>query len=386
VVLNYRIIGNPGEHNLQLNPLEAMRLAIEIAKKGTGFVSPNPLVGCVILSSDGELLAQGFHERIGEAHAEVQALAQIDDPEKLRGAHLYVTLEPCSHQGRTPACAVKLATLPIASVTYGLKDPNPLVSGQGAEILCKAGISVREMPELKDELEDLAEVFLTNMRSHRTFVTMKVAASLDGQIGLATGESQWITSAASREHVQYLRGAHDAVLVGANTFMRDNPRLNSRNTLFAEKEQKVVLVDPSGRTTERLIESELLKVRPMSSIFLVTRPGVKLSNHFDSIQHLEINEQDGILPWPLILAKLYENGIGSVFVEGGAYVYSQLLQASMVDRLFIYLAPKIIGAKGGLSWTQGLKIDQLNQALQLRRIHTRTFGPDVLFTGRFLAH
>jgi diaminohydroxyphosphoribosylaminopyrimidine deaminase/5-amino-6-(5-phosphoribosylamino)uracil reductase len=189
-----------------LTPNEAMKLAIEEAARGAGFVAPNPLVGCVILSRDGALIGRGHHERIGEGHAEVRALESVADVSQLNAAQVFVTLEPCAHQGRTPSCAEALAKLPIASVTYGLEDPNPLVAGKGAEILRAAGKTVQIFGGLKTELEEACEIFLMNMREKRAFVALKAAASLDGKIALPDGSSQWITGEESRAHVQSLRG------------------------------------------------------------------------------------------------------------------------------------------------------------------------------------
>lgn len=368
-----------------MTPMQAMWMAIEEAKKGIGFVSPNPLVGCVILDSKYELLSQGYHAKVGGAHAEVAALSAIADPTKLKGANVFVTLEPCAHHGRTAPCAEALAKLPLASVTYGLQDPNPLVAGQGLAIIKKAGIAVHSLPELNDELEDLAEIFLTNMREKRPFVAIKVASSLDGQIALQSGESQWITSEEARAHVQELRGAYDAVMVGIGTFLADNPKLNSRDPRFQDKSQKAVLLDPDGRSFERLKASGLLQVRKPEDLFVVTNSTVAMPENLRGVVQIKASMTKESWDWNTIFQQLFEKEIKSVLVEGGGFVYSQLLKQHKVDRLYVYVAPKILGAGGGLSWTKDLRLAKLSDATTLNHVKRLPFGPDLLITGRVLS-
>ena len=228
-----------------MNLDQAMQLAISEALKGAPFVSPNPKVGCVILDSQGELLSTGYHKKFGEAHAEIEALKNLN-PDQLKGAHLIVTLEPCAHEGKTPSCAKTLAKLPIKKVTFGLVDPNPLVAGQGAKILKEAGIEVEEYQGiLKADLEEVCEEFLWNFRQKKVFVAVKIAQSLDGKIALLNGESKWITGPDSRQKVHELRAQYDAVLVGKNTILIDNPSLDIRHPKI-QKENKVVVLDRSG--------------------------------------------------------------------------------------------------------------------------------------------
>jgi diaminohydroxyphosphoribosylaminopyrimidine deaminase/5-amino-6-(5-phosphoribosylamino)uracil reductase len=357
-----------------LTPKQAMLMAIEEARKGAGFVSPNPLVGCVIVDRDHQLLSCGHHARAGQAHAEVNALAAVGKPESLQGAHVYVTLEPCAHQGRTPSCAKALAQLPIRSVTYGLVDPNPLVSGKGAEILRQAGKSVVHFTELHEELEDLAEIFLLNMRSQRPFVGLKIATSLDGKIALENGVSQWITGSEARQEVQSLRGAYDAVLIGANTFLQDNPSLNSRDPRFAQKPQKAVLFDPKGRCLSRLAESKLLQVRRREDLYYVSGPG---QSALEGAHHLSTSAPEFVLSE--VLAWLYSQGIRSLLVEGGGLTFSGFVQQNLVDRIFLFVAPKIIGR--GISWAESLRLDDLQKARLFHRLKTTQFGNDVLLSG-----
>ena len=231
---------------------EAMLLAIAEGSKGAGWVSPNPQVGCVILSSSGRLLSTGFHRKYGGPHAEVWALKALEKASDLEGAIVVVTLEPCAHEGKTPSCAKALAKLPISKVVYGLVDPNPLVAGQGLDIIRNAGIKVECIteffPELTAPLEQLCEHFLMNQNQKRPFVSLKVATSLDGIMAMKGGESQWISGPESRARVQFLRATHDAVLVGSGTILVDNPRLNSRDSNYEGKDpNKVIILDRRGR-------------------------------------------------------------------------------------------------------------------------------------------
>lgn len=363
---------------MKLTPREAMLMAIEEARKGAGFVSPNPLVGCVIVDRHHHFLSKGFHQRYGEAHAEINALAAVKDPAQLNGAHVFVTLEPCAHEGKTGSCAKALAKLPLASVTYGLEDPFPLVSGKGARIVEAAGIKTEIFAGLKTELEELAEIFLLNQRRKRPFVALKVASSLDGQIAMADGSSQWITGEKSREHTHYLRGCYDAVLAGAGTILKDNPRMNSRHPAFAKKPQRLVILDPSGRAAARLSGSALSEARAPEDIFWVTRPGVAPED--PRVSHLQLNSGGQGFDLNELLGKLWEKGIRSLFIEGGAHTYAGFLHAGLVDRLYLFIAPRLLGQ--GLGWTKDLKIPDLSSSLNLTQGQFQALGEDWLFTAK----
>ena len=362
---------------MRLTSLEAMQMAIAEGHKGAGFVAPNPLVGCVILDAKLEVIGVGHHVRVGEGHAEVNALKAVKDPAALKGAHVFVTLEPCAFEGRTPSCAKVLAKLPIASVTYGLEDPHPKVSGQGAEILRQAGKLVTKFKDFQIELEELAEIFLMNQRAQRPFVTMKAAATLDGRIAMKDGTSQWITGEAARAHVQRLRGEYDAVLIGTGTFIKDNPRLNSRDPRFKDKTSRVVLLDPEGLTQHLMKGSALLEVRRPEDVFVVTHS----KEAYDApVSVIPAPGKPGEIDLPLLLKELYGRGLYSLLVEGGAYTYSGFLRAQSVDRLALYLAPKIIGE--GISWTAGFGVTALAEARTLRTQRVERIGEDLFLTGR----
>lgn len=358
---------------MRLTPKEAMLMAIEEGKKGAGFVSPNPLVGCVILDKHSELIGAGHHARLGGDHAEIAALKAVKNHEGLNGAHVFVTLEPCAHEGRTPSCAKALAKLPIAAVTYGLEDPNPQVAGQGAAILRAAGKSVILFAELQDELEELAEIFLLNMREKRAFAALKVASSLDGKIARADSTSKWITGEESRAHVQFLRGCYDAILIGSGTFLKDDPRLNARHEKFAAKKQKVVLLDPEGASFGRLPGSALMSVRAPEDLLIVSSktPPASLG-----VRHLHPVMKGAQFSLEDCLRRLQAEGIYSIFVEGGGATFTSFVQQAVMDRLYLFVAPKLIG--DGLSWYAGPE----TSAPRFENPRTERFDSDVLITAR----
>ncbi|MBX2988407.1 MAG: bifunctional diaminohydroxyphosphoribosylaminopyrimidine deaminase/5-amino-6-(5-phosphoribosylamino)uracil reductase RibD [Bdellovibrionaceae bacterium] len=339
----------------------AMSLAIAEARRGAAHVSPNPPVGCVILDAGGRFLAAGHHEKHGTAHAEVNAVRGLP-MEALRGAQVFVTLEPCAHEGKTPSCARMLAKLPVARVVYGLRDPNPLVSGQGAGILREAGIpcdlySSLEGDHLRNELEDVAEIFLWNFRQGKIFVALKTASSLDGRIALADGRSKWITGPESRRRVHELRADHDAVLVGSGTVIADDPALDVRHPLIRKK-NKVVVLDGSGRLASRHEEFQLGRLRAAEEV-------------------VWIHEK---LPLPELLDHLWSLGLRSVLIEGGGRVGGAFLRESLVNRLHLFQAPVLLGSTG-LSWSEGLAVGDMAQRPSLQQVQRRTFGRDSYLTG-----
>ncbi len=366
----------------QVTVLEAMKLAIAEARKGAPFVSPNPVVGCVILDSAGNFLSASYHKSYGQAHAEVNALAGLT-PDQLKGAHVVVTLEPCAHQGKTPSCAKTLATLPIIKVTYGLMDPNPLVAGQGAEILRAAGKEVVLFSELQTELEELCEVFLMNQRKQKIFVALKVATSLDGQMALQSGESQWITGEKAREHAQYLRSCYDAVMVGAGTIQKDNPSLNIRHP-DVKKENKVVVLDPQALQLKNFSQLRVAQTHESKNIFWCVSEEAQIPAIDHGPQILKIKKDERGFQLDHLMSELWSHGLRSLYVEGGAQTFAALIESTWVHRLYLYQAPHVIGAGGGLSWTQDLSISQLKDRWVLKNLSSEKMGDDLLITARFL--
>lgn len=339
-----------------------MRLAIHEGARGFAFTAPNPNVGCVILDSQGRFLSKGHHERYGEAHAEINALKGLSESD-LRGAQVFVTLEPCAHEGRTGSCAKRLATLPLARVIYGLRDPFPQVDGKGIKILNDAKIFCRSFheftgtDELQNSLEELCEIFLWNVRHQLPFVTLKIASSLDGRMAMANGDSKWITGPESRAEVHRLRAAHDAVLIGSGTAMADNPHLDIRLPDF-KKENKVVIWDRSDQLRDRRGEFQFSKLRPSENVFWS-------------------KAQDPAS----LLRDLMAQKIRSVLIEGGAKVAGAFLNAGLVNRLQLFQAPVLMGSKTR-AWSEGFALESMLDRQRLDGVKHQVFGPDLLISGR----
>ncbi len=317
-----------------------MKRAISLALRGTGNVAPNPRVGCVIVSN-GEVIGEGWHERYGEAHAELNAFKNAT--EDVRGATLYVTLEPCAHEGKTPPCAPLIVEKGIAEVVIGMLDPNPLVSGAGIQILQNAGIHVRT-DVLKDECAWVNRFFVKNITQKIPYVVLKTAQSLDGCIATMRGESQWITGEESRRRTHLLRAECDAVLIGKNTALLDNPSLTVRHT--------------KGRNPKRIILDTNLSLplglklftddeRSRTIIFCSeeaanSRKAETLKVAGVQIETAEI--ENGSVVLKNVLKKLSDNyKISSVLVEGGAGIFSNFLKENLADELHIFTAPMLIG-------------------------------------------
>lgn len=368
-----------------LTDIEAMRLAIQQAELGAGLVAPNPMVGCVILSNQGRLLAKGYHARLGDAHAEVAALKQIQDASLLQDAQVFVTLEPCAHHGRTPPCAETLAQLPLKRVVYGLQDPNPKVAGKGLEVLRQAQIQVENLPELEGELEDLAEIFLFNHREGRAFTLIKVATTMDGHMAEVGGFSQWITGEDAREHAHFLRGCYDSVAVGSRTFLTDDPRLNVRHTRFPLKANKVLVMDPDGEGLKKLPTSQLWKTHKPENIIWVCRKDPGLSADFGERMPrawvVTFDEKQGF-DWAELTRRALNEGLTSILVEGGAGLIGHLMTNRQAQRWTQFIAPDLMGAKSALNvgayWGSG----QLNDRVRLLRPVWRQLGRDFLLSGR----
>lgn len=382
---------NPGE---LISPTQAMHMAIETGWAGVGFVAPNPLVGCVIVDRDHRLLAVGSHRQVGGDHAEVDALKQIEDRGKLVGSHVYVTLEPCAHQGRTPSCAKTLAPLRIGSLTYAVEDPNPLVSGKGAGILRASGtetlalmerndIPLRERQELVAAAEELAEVFLHNMRAREPFVAVKVATSLDGKMAMTSGESKWITGDRSRQHGHLLRARYDAVAIGRKTFVADNPYLNVRHSDFPAFRNRAIVLDPKGKTLEAMERSNILQVRAPEDVLVFVGAGEPIRNPC-GVRVLEAPRQaeSSFFVVSELLKALKAEGLTSVLVEGGARTFASFFAAGKVQRLHLFQAPFLLGGKNGLSWTQHMGGETISDRIELLHVRRAEFGSDLYWTGR----
>ena len=352
-----------------------MQLAIELARKGEGKVNPNPMVGAVIVR-DGIVIGEGYHEKYGEGHAEVNAFKSLkEDPSE---ATMYVTLEPCSHYGKTPPCVDKIVENNIKRVVIGMIDPNPLVAGKGIDKLKKAGIEVK-VGILEDECKKLNEVFIKYILSKKPFVVLKAAMSLDGKIATRTGESKWISSEKSRLQVHNLRNKLSGIMVGVNTVIKDDPELTCRIQ--------------NGSNPIRIIVDSILRI-PMNSkvlqnkdnkTIIATTKRANMKNMQEllkkNIKVLIIEEKNGQVNLNALIKKLGELNIDSILLEGGGTLNYSALEENIVDKVMIYISPKIIGGEFSKTPVGGIGIDKLNDAFKLKDITANIVDEDILVEG-----
>lgn len=350
-------------------PAEHMAAALRLAERGRYSSFPNPRVGCVIVK-DGVVLGQGWHERAGEPHAEIHALREAG--ERARGAEMFVSLEPCSHQGRTGPCADAVVAAGVRKVWAAMRDPNPKVSGQGIERLRAAGIEV-EVGLLETAARSLNRGFVSRMERSRPFVSLKLAASLDGRTAMASGESQWITGEAARADVHRLRAEAGAVLTSSATTLADDPALTVRAGAAVQRQPDRIVLDARGRvpTSARVWNEDGARRFVVSAAAVelagVTRIGCRLSPSVG----IDLRQA---------LADLAQQEINSVLVECGPRLAGALLREQLVDELVCYLAPSLLGdGARGLALIPGL--ERLEQRVQLKFAEVRQVGSDLRITA-----
>ena len=354
----------------KLSDKSAMALAIHEAQKGLGFVSPNPPVGCVILDKNKRFLSSGFYPRYGGPHAEKVALDKIKNKKLLDQAQLFVTLEPCAHFGKNPPCVNVLSSYSWKSIHYGREDPNPKTKGKGIQKLKSKGFKLKIFDSFKVQIDRMYEAFSVNMTENRAFFALKIASSLDGVSAFNDGESQWISSQKSRDRVQDLRLGFDAVLIGLNTFLQDNPRLNAR---LLKKKNKVVLLDPLGVSIPLIKKSRLAQVRPLKNIYLVTSS--KLKTEASCIR------LDQEMDLQALSYKLYQRGIASVLVEGGLKTFANFLNQKASSRIYQFISPCLLGGVKGRFWAESLYVPNLKHKKKLKNMEILSHAPDILLTG-----
>ena len=352
-----------------------MQMALDLAAKGKGYTSPNPMVGAVIVKGN-RVVTSGWHKRCGADHAEIVALKKAGA--RSRGAKLYVTLEPCFHYGRTPPCVDKIIQSGIRGVVIGMVDPNPLTRGKSIAKLRRAGIKVK-MGISRPQAGQLNEVFVKYIRSKMPFVAAKCAQTLDGKVATVAGESQWITSSKTRDYARRIRDEFDAILVGVNTVLRDDPRLNGAR---ATKRLKKIILDSSLQTplTARLFKG----VRPADCVIAVTRkaPSARIKQFQNKGARVIIcPAKDGRVDLKCLLKALAKEEITSILMEGGAHVIGSALKEKLVDKLYIYVAPKIIGDQDALSSIVGVDTVNVGRAIRLKGLTSRNIAQDILLTG-----
>lgn len=318
-----------------------MLRCINLAKRGAGYVSPNPLVGCVIVK-DGKIIAEGYHKKFGLPHAEVNA---IDDALTkgidLKGSVIYINLEPCSHYGKTPPCVDKIIENKFSKAVIGIKDPNPVVAGRSIKKLKKAGIEVIS-GILEKECREVNKFFLKYITKGLPYVTIKAAMTMDGKIARENYESKWITSLDSRELVHKMRSEYDAVLVGRKTVKYDDPELTVRHVKGRNPFRIVIDANLSLKTNHKLFsDSQSNKTIILTSKVKNSKKASLLEKNFVKI--IECRSQRSVIELNDALKKIAKLGISSVMVEGGSETYSHFLKQNMVDEILIFISPKVYG-------------------------------------------
>lgn len=331
----------------QFSPQDAafMQLALDLAKQGEFTTTPNPSVGCVLVK-DGEVVGKGFHAKAGEPHAEVMALREAG--ENARGATAYVTLEPCSHFGRTPPCAKGLVEAGVSKVIAAMCDPNPQVAGKGLQILSDAGIE-SAVGLLEENAEQLNKGFLKRMRTGKPFVQLKLAMSIDGKTAMASGESKWITGAQARADVQQYRAKASAILSTSQTVLADDPSLNVRWEELP-LDVKAGYAQEKLRQPVRVILDSSHKVRSDFKVFLAESPvwlvgedDYSLTDFPHFTDYLKLDRNQGETRLQALMAELSKRQINTLWVEAGATLAGALIAENLVDELIIYMAPKLLG-------------------------------------------
>ncbi|MCY6355239.1 bifunctional diaminohydroxyphosphoribosylaminopyrimidine deaminase/5-amino-6-(5-phosphoribosylamino)uracil reductase RibD [Clostridium sp. ZS2-4] len=357
---------------------EYMRRAIELAKKGEGYTKPNPLVGAVIVK-DNKVIAEGYHQFYGGPHAEINAFRNA--LEDVKGGKMYVTLEPCSHYGKTPPCALAIVESGIKEVVIGMKDPNPLVAGRGIRIMEEAGIKVT-CGVLEDEVKELNEIFIKYITKKLPFVIMKTAMTLDGKIAAHTGDSKWITNELSRQYVHRIRNKVSAIMVGIGTVLEDDPMLTTRLEDKEGADPIRVIVDSRGRIP---LESKVLNIdSEVKTIIAVTEKASK-----EKIREIEnkgaevliIPERNDKVDLKYLMKELGERDIDSILLEGGSTLNYSALNEGIVDKVISFIAPKIIGGEKAKTPVGGEGREYMKDAIALENIKVSRFGEDVVIEG-----
>lgn len=352
-----------------------MKKCITLAKKSQGWVSPNPLVGAVVFDKNGTLAGIGRHEKYGEPHAEVNAIKNAkENGYDIKGGTIIVNLEPCSHFGKTPPCADLIIKEELKTVVIGCLDPNPKVSGRGIKKLQEAGIEVITNI-LEKECKKLNEIFIKNQIKNTPFISIKTATTMDGKIATQNGSSKWITSEKARGEVQKLRNKYDAILTGSGTVIADNPSLTCRMK--------------NGRNPIRIIIDSELNTIPTAKVYNNdgTKTYIAIFEDTDTkafkLEHVEFikckkNELTKKIDLQDLIQKLFEKGIRSILIEAGGNLNTAFIEAGLVDKIYQFVAPKIICDNNAKSFVDGLNITDINSSKILEISKVKSFPPDIL--------
>lgn len=349
-----------------------MKKCIELALKADGKTSPNPLVGCVVLDKNGDEISTGYHKKYGTWHAEADALNKLTN--ETQGGTLILNLEPCSHWGKTPPCADLIIKKGIKRLVIGMRDPNPLVTGKGIEKCKKAGIEVIENV-LYDEAVKLNEVFIKNMTKKTVFIAIKTATTLDGKIATKTGSSKWITSEKARAEVQKIRNRYDAVMTTSSTIIKDDPSMIC--TMKGKKNPVKIILDRELRTDF----NSKIYTSSGEKIYIVVDeniPEAKILTIPTHVVVIKCPANNCKLDLNYLFKKLFDFGIMSLLVEAGGKLNGELISLGLADKIYQFVAPKIIGDKQGINAFEGRTVSEINSALNFKFEGIHTFYPDIL--------
>ncbi|WFD10959.1 bifunctional diaminohydroxyphosphoribosylaminopyrimidine deaminase/5-amino-6-(5-phosphoribosylamino)uracil reductase RibD [Tepidibacter hydrothermalis] len=355
-----------------------MKRAIELAIKGKGFTSPNPLVGAVIVKED-RIIGEGYHEYYGGPHAEVNAITNAC--EEVTGSTMYVTLEPCSHFGKTPPCAQLIIDKKIRKVIIGMKDPNPIVAGNGIKLLRDHGIEVI-VGVLEEEIKKMNEIFIKYISTKLPFCILKTAMTLDGKIATSIGDSKWITNEKSREYVHEIRHQVSGIMVGIGTVLQDDPSLTTRLKDKESVDPVRIIVDTKCRIP---LDSKVLNLNSNSRTIIVTTEKAD-RNKLELIKEKKAE----IIITPLkndqvdleyLIQKLGEMEIDSILIEGGSTLNYSILKVGCVDKVISFIAPKIIGGENSKTPVGGAGIAYIKDSIELERIEVKMIEQDIMIEG-----
>lgn len=354
-----------------------MRLALELAMKAKGRTSPNPLVGAVLVKNK-RIIAKGYHRSAGGPHAEIYAIKNAG--KKSKNATLYVTLEPCSHYGRTPPCVDEIIKSKIKEVVVAMPDPNPVNNGRCLRLLKKHGIKVA-LGVLRKEAEKINKPFVKYITKGMPFITVKAAQSLDGRIATRTGDSKWITSSSSREHSRRERCLYDGIMAGVSTVIKDNPLLSSKskNNKFPVK----IIVDSNLRTS---LNARIFSRQSPAAVIIAVGNKIKNKNKIDKMRSkgatiLFINQTIRGLDLKDLLIKLARHEITNILVEGGGKLIGSLFDAKLVDRVLFFIAPKIIGGEDAINSVGARGVKNVADSFRLKDVDIKKFDDDILIAG-----
>jgi diaminohydroxyphosphoribosylaminopyrimidine deaminase/5-amino-6-(5-phosphoribosylamino)uracil reductase len=360
--------------------LAFMEMAYSLAEKAKGGTSPNPCVGAVIVK-DGKIVGYGYHQEAGQPHAEIIALEKAGS--KVRGATLYLTLEPCIHWGRTPPCVGRLVNAGLKRVIISSYDPNPIVYQKGVARLREARIEV-VTGVLAEKNEILNETYNKYIVSKIPFVCLKVALSLDGKTAAASGDSHWISSKESREFVQHLRAEYDAVLVGINTVLKDDPLLTVRLPGVAKKRWTRVILDSELRFP---LEARMLEKPEDGKIIIFSGkealPPKAEALRQKGVEVVQVKSRHGQIDLKAALRELGQREITSVLVEGGAHVFTSFIEQKLADKAFFFISPKLVGGEKALTPYEGKGVASISEALSLKKVRHFSLKDDIIIEGYF---